>query len=222
MRAGGAAVGGGGAGRAGAAAGGGGGGGVGRGGGAAAGGGGGGAGRGAAAGGGGGGAGRGGAAAGGGGGGGAGRGGAAAGGGGAAGALGAAAGGGAPGVGLLGLPSGPTSSLAWATTSGADCACDVEVASCATVKAVVASSTMRRFVMMSLVPGKRPGSNGIVFIGVLDASQRVIIRPDCGRLQMARWFLFHRHNGLHVPLFIACSDGGLTAGRARSSDRSRD
>ena len=53
------------------------------------------------------------------------------------------------------LPSGPTSSLAWATTSGADCACDVEVASCATVKAVVASSTMRRFVMMSLVPGKR-------------------------------------------------------------------
>ena len=85
----------------------------------------------------------------------AGRGGAAAGGGGAAGALGAAAGGGAPGGGLLGLPSGPTSSLAWATTSGADCACDVEVASCATVKAVVASSTMRRFVMMSLVPGKR-------------------------------------------------------------------
>ena len=72
-----------------------------------------------------------------------------------AGAFGAAAGGGAPGVGLLGLPSGPTSSLAWATTSGADCACDVEVANCATVKAVVASSTMRRFVMMSLVPGKR-------------------------------------------------------------------
>ena len=108
----------------------------------------------AGGGGGGGGAGRGGAAAGGGGGAGAGRGGAAAGGGGAAGALGAAAGGGAPGGGLLGLPSGPTSSLACATTSGADCACDVEVASCATVKAVVASSTMRRFVMMSLVPGK--------------------------------------------------------------------
>jgi hypothetical protein len=60
----------------------------------------------------------------------------------------------APGAGLFGLPSGPNSSLAWATTSGADCACDVEVASCVTVKAVVASSTMRRFVMMSLVPGK--------------------------------------------------------------------
>ena len=84
--------------------------------------------------------------------------------GGAAGALGAAAGGGAPGVGLLGLPSGPTSSLAWATTSGADCACDVEVASCATVKAVVASSTMRRFVMMSLVPGKGLAATDIAFI----------------------------------------------------------
>ena len=54
------------------------------------------------------------------------------------------------------LPSwrpGAPSSLACATTSGAVCACDAEVASCVAVKAVVASSRMRRFVMMSLVPG---------------------------------------------------------------------
>ena len=56
--------------------------------------------------------------------------------------------------GFLGFPSGPTSSLACATTSGAVCACDAETANCVTVRAVVASSTMRRFVMMFLVPGK--------------------------------------------------------------------
>jgi hypothetical protein len=54
----------------------------------------------------------------------------------------------------LGFPSGPTSSFACATTSGAVCACDAEVVNCVTVRAVVASSTMRRFVMMLLVPGK--------------------------------------------------------------------
>ena len=53
---------------------------------------------------------------------------------------------------LLGARRAP-SSLACATTSGAVCACDAEVASCVAVKAVVASSRMRRFVMMSLVPG---------------------------------------------------------------------
>ena len=64
-----------------------------------------------------------------------------------------------------------------------------------------------------LGPRKRPGSNEFAFIDVLDDSQRVIIRPDCGRLQMARWFLFHRRNGLHAPLFIACSDRGLKRSR---------
>jgi len=53
----------------------------------------------------------------------------------------------------LGFPSGPSSSLACATTSGAVCACEADVASCVTVRAVVASSTRRRFVMMG-VPGK--------------------------------------------------------------------
>jgi len=43
--------------------------------------------------------------------------------------------------------------LACATTIGAVCACDSEVASWLAVKAVVASSRMRRFFMMSLVPG---------------------------------------------------------------------
>jgi len=60
-----------------------------------------------------------------------------------------------------------------------------------------------------LGPRKNPGSNEFAFIDILDDSQRVIIRPDCGRLQMARSFLFHRHNGLHPPLFIACSHHGF-------------
>ena len=70
-----------------------------------------------------------------------------------AGALGAAAGGAPFGASFL-VPGGVVpSSLACATTSGAVCACDAEVANCVAVKAVVASSRMRRFVMMSLVPG---------------------------------------------------------------------
>jgi hypothetical protein len=54
--------------------------------------------------------------------------------------------------------------LACATTSGAVCACDADVASCVAVKAVVASSRMRRFVMISLVPEGRPDSNGRALI----------------------------------------------------------
>ena len=58
------------------------------------------------------------------------------------------AGGGAPFGGCLGFPSGPSSSLACAMTSGAVCACDGEAINCIAVSAVVASSTSRRFVMM--------------------------------------------------------------------------
>ena len=54
----------------------------------------------------------------------------------------------------LGLPSGPTSVAACATTSGAGCACDEEAAKCIAIRAVVASSTRRRFVMMVWVPGE--------------------------------------------------------------------
>src|SRR5207248_10228173 len=135
----------------------------------AAGGGGGGVGRGgAAAGGGGGGVGRGGGAAAGGGG--AGRGGAAAGGGAAGGAAFGAAAGGAPlGASLLGLPSGPSSSFACAITSGAVCACDGELANCIAVRAVVASSTRRRFVMMISVP-ENLGDESVVLPSV-SASQ---------------------------------------------------
>ena len=56
--------------------------------------------------------------------------------------------------GALGLPSGPSSSLACATTSGAVCACDSVLANCIAVSAVVASSTRRSLVMMVWVPGK--------------------------------------------------------------------
>jgi hypothetical protein len=53
----------------------------------------------------------------------------------------------------LGFPSGPTSP-ACATTIGADCACDGVVAKCIAVRAVVASSARRSFVMMVGSPEK--------------------------------------------------------------------
>lgn len=54
----------------------------------------------------------------------------------------------------FGFPSGPSSSLACATTIGAVCACDAELANCITVKAEVASSTRRRCFMMIEIPWK--------------------------------------------------------------------
>src|SRR5205085_366197 len=80
------------------------------------------------------------------------------------------------------------------------------VANWVAVKADVASSRMRRFFMMSLVPGIRPNSNGTACIDMSVWSiERLIIRPDCGDLQMVGCFLFHWRNGLHVSLFIARS-----------------
>jgi hypothetical protein len=78
-----------------------------------------------------------------------------AGGGGAAGA--GRAGGAAPGGGpfwggCLPLPSSP--GCACATTIDAVCACDGALANCIAVRAVVASSTRRRFVMMVSFPGR--------------------------------------------------------------------
>ena len=61
-------------------------------------------------------------------------------------------GGGAPFGGCFGFPSGPSSSLACATTIGALCACDTELANCIAVRAVVASSTRRSFVMVMGIP----------------------------------------------------------------------
>jgi hypothetical protein len=61
-----------------------------------------------------------------------------------------------------------------ATTSGAFCACDAKVASCVTVSADVASSTMRSFVMMSWIPGKNLGGKewrvGVAFTERLGGS----------------------------------------------------
>ena len=88
------------------------------------------------------------------GGGGVGRGGGAAAGGGGGGAGRAGAAGGAAFGGCLGFPSGPTSSLACATTSGEVCACDGAAAICSAVRAVVASSRSRSFVMVVWVLGK--------------------------------------------------------------------
>src|SRR5258707_308548 len=60
--------------------------------------------------------------------------------------------GGGPFGGCFGFPSGPSSSLACATTIGALCACDTELANCIAVRAVVASSTRRSFVMVIWIP----------------------------------------------------------------------
>src|SRR5580700_4688904 len=78
-------------------------------------------------------------------------------GGGAAGGAGRAGGGAAFGGclgGCLGFPSGPSSSLACATTSGAVCAWDEVIPKCIAVRVVVASSNKRSCVMMVWVPGR--------------------------------------------------------------------
>ena len=98
---------------------------------------------------------------------------------------------GAPFGGALGLPSGPTSVAACATTSGAVCACDEEAAKCIAVRAVVASSTRRRFVMMVWVPGK--------FLTTRSGDQRISVRPDCGGLQRRTCFYFCRRKVLTRP-----------------------
>jgi hypothetical protein len=105
-------------------------------------------------------------------------------------AAGGLAAGGGPFGGALGFPSGPSSSLACATTRGAVCACDANVASCVTVRAVVASSTMRRFVMMILVPGKVLAAKESSARGLRRIDQRLIIRPECGGLEKADAFYF--------------------------------
>ena len=73
-------------------------------------------------------------------------------------AAGAGRAGGAPFGGCLGFPSGPSSSLACATTSGAVCACEGATARCSAVRAVVASSKSRSFVMLVWIPRKILGS----------------------------------------------------------------
>jgi hypothetical protein len=127
-----------------------------------------------------------------GGGGGVGRGGAAAGGGagrgGGGAAFGGAAFGGAPFGGGLGLPSGPSSSLAWAMTSGAVCACDGALMKCIAVRVVVASSTSRSFVMVVWVPGK--------YLAIRCDDQRISIGPECGGLPKRTRFYFVWEKGL--------------------------
>jgi hypothetical protein len=68
-----------------------------------------------------------------------------------------------------------------------------------------------------LGPRNRSGSNGLHWHASWSI-ERLIIRPDCGGLQMVGWFLFHWRNGLHASLFIARSGGAFMW----SSDRWRD
>ena len=99
---------------------------------------------------------------------------------------------------LLGLPSGPSSSFACATTSGAPCACDGEQASCIAVRAVVASSTRRSLVMMILVSGKTLARSVVVpnLWGIAINGQPL------GRIvagYQRETLLFRSCNGLHAP-----------------------
>jgi hypothetical protein len=107
------------------------------------------------------------------------------GGGGAGRAAGGAGRGGAAFGGCFGFPS---SSLAWAMTCGAVCACDGGAINCVAVRAVVASSNRRRFVMMVWIPGKflagRLGRKAWqVSLATRRGDQRIDVRPDCGGTQ---------------------------------------
>jgi hypothetical protein len=110
------------------------------------------------------------------------------GGGGGAGLAGAAAGGaGFAGAAFgLGFPSGPSSSLACATTIGAVCACDGGMAKCIAVSAVVASSARRSLVMAFWVPGKILATR----LATRSGDQRICVRPDCGGLERRSCFYF--------------------------------
>jgi hypothetical protein len=83
----------------------------------------------------------------------------------------------------LGFPSGPNTSRCCATTIGADCACDGGVANCMAVRAVVASSANRRFVMCCgsrrMVVARNRGAKSVSN----DCDQQTSVRPDCGELQ---------------------------------------
>jgi hypothetical protein len=84
----------------------------------------------------------------------------------------------------LGFPSGPSSSLACATTRGAVCACEGKLTNCIAVSAVVASSTRRGLVMMIWVPGK--------ILAITSGDQRISIRPDCGGLRRLNGFYLRK------------------------------
>jgi len=111
--------------------------------------------------------------------------------------------GGAPFGGCLGFPSGPSSGFgcACAITSGAVCACDGALTNCIAVRAVVASSTSRSFVMMILVPRKIFGRKVRRYTNKRRAA---LWRPENADL-----FIFYRTESLDSPLFIAHSGDGF-------------
>ncbi len=143
-----------------------------------------------------------------GGGGGAGRGGAAAGGG--AGRAGAGAAFGGCLGGCLGFPSGPSSSLACATTIGVVCACDGMLPNCIAVRAVVASSNKRSFVMMVWIPGKRSGDKGLATRSVIKLWRSTNKRwAGLWRASKAGLYLFPKTRSPGAPLFITHSGDHL-------------
>ena len=88
----------------------------------------------------------------------------------------------------MGFPSGPTSSLACATTHGAVCACDGAAANWMAVRAVVASSRNRSFVMMVSVSWKFLAAG----LSTSSGDQRISVRPDCGGFQTRTCLYFRR------------------------------
>src|SRR5262249_53288351 len=75
---------------------------------------------------------------------------------------------------------------ACATTVEAVCACDGALANCIAVRAVVASSTRRSFVMMVSFPGRFYCAEGF---GMGD--QQPAKRPDCGGTETQEAFYFN-------------------------------
>ena len=106
--------------------------------------------------------------------------------------------------GCLGFPSGPSSSRACATTSGAVCACDGAAVSCSAVRAVVASSKSRSFVMMAGVPGKFLATR---FVNKLCQQTLAINKQALGRIvaSFKREFGFISDNAKSGCAFVHCA-----------------
>jgi hypothetical protein len=102
---------------------------------------------------------------------------------------------GSPFGGPLGLPSGPTSPCACATTIDPVCACDGALANCIAVRAVVASSAIRKFVMMISVPEKASELKGSLSRTLRRYDQQPAIRPECGGCKTQRVFYFTSARG---------------------------
>jgi hypothetical protein len=77
----------------------------------------------------------------------------------------------------------------------------------------VASSKMRSLVMISLVPEDRLTATEGPSLTCQLVDERLIIRPDCGGLQMVGCYLFHWRKGLHSLRVQERHSSGSRVGR---------